>query len=581
MSRPTANKRSSSHKVVLTSLGVSAALAVTRPTVLGKVYAATNQYEWTKLNDLDRLGGFYSSAARSADGSSLMLAVYEGGEWQDGDELSPLYISNNSGATWENVADDIDPSVRNFWKTVDISDDGQVMVAVSDWGWNVDTNGFAPSSIYISEDGGDNWDDVTPDEDNYWDSIAVSGDGSKIATFQNWDGSIRVSENGGDSWSTVQPITGEDETWNIKSLSFSDDGETILVGGENGNDPTSKLFLSENGGDNWANITPVQPDYESHNISHDISADGSKIVASVMGWDGEADLDSVYISENAGDSWTEITPVQESENLNYWADSAISDDGSKIAILDNREGGKIYVSGDDGDNWSEEDPGQATEDSNAWVALDFNQTGSKVIVAAEDNAYITDAVLGSTTVTLDNAEDSKTIAINLPSGTTVTCHSAMKESALDPEDVTYRYPLGFVDFCFSGASEENEINLIFVTDLKPNEVTVRKYNPTTKKYATITTASVTETTYEGQHALSVTYTIVDNGELDTDPDVGEVADPVGLGVLDLGAPNTGIAPQDTGRAAKAALLTTATLAVGIAAAAPITRRFQARKSSSK
>ncbi len=48
-----------------------------------------------------------------------------------------------------------------------------------------------------------------------------------------------------------------------------------------------------------------------------------------------------------------------------------------------------------------------------------------------------------------------------------------------------------------------------------------------------------ETTYGGAHALRVTYTIVDNGPLDTDADVSEIADPVGLGVLAVTTLNTG------------------------------------------
>jgi phenylpropionate dioxygenase-like ring-hydroxylating dioxygenase large terminal subunit len=116
----------------------------------------------------------------------------------------------------------------------------------------------------------------------------------------------------------------------------------------------------------------------------------------------------------------------------------------------------------------------------------------------------------------------------------------VKESGLSAQDGVYSYPLGLVDFCFSGADTSNEITLVFVTPLKPNEVAVRKFNPNTKIYSNLTEAAVTETTHSGQHALQVVYTITDNGPLDTDSDVGEIADPVGLAVAGVTAPNTGV-----------------------------------------
>jgi hypothetical protein len=47
----------------------------------------------------------------------------------------------------------------------------------------------------------------------------------------------------------------------------------------------------------------------------------------------------------------------------------------------------------------------------------------------------------------------------------------------------------------------------------------------------------------------VSYTIEDNGPLDLDPDMGEVADPVGLAIAELTSPDTGIAPDSNTRLA--------------------------------
>ncbi|QQS26932.1 LPXTG cell wall anchor domain-containing protein [bacterium] len=41
---------------------------------------------------------------------------------------------------------------------------------------------------------------------------------------------------------------------------------------------------------------------------------------------------------------------------------------------------------------------------------------------------------------------------------------------------------------------------------------------------------MSETTIDGKHALTLTYTIIDNGELDLNPTAGTISDPIGLAV---------------------------------------------------
>ena len=76
----------------------------------------------------------------------------------------------------------------------------------------------------------------------------------------------------------------------------------------------------------------------------------------------------------------------------------------------------------------------------------------------------------------------------------------------------------------------------------------RKYNPTTETYFTITSATVTA----AQSPLSgtlVSYTVTDNGELDTNSTPGVIVDPVGLASTastnGVGVPNTGVGPENS------------------------------------
>lgn len=536
-------------KLLITGITLGAFIAAARPMAVPKVTAATNLYDWTKQEDLDRLGGYYSSAARSADGSEIILSVTDGGEngspeeWQE----SPLYISSNGGATWQNIAPEIDPDIRNYWTSVDVSNNGQVMVAASEYGYDNSENSGVDGKIFVSQDGGDTWSNITPNLDDDWEEVVVSGNGSRIAAVQQGSGTIWSTDNFGSNWNAITVSEGGVEIWNLESISISDDGATMLVGGENDDagiggdefDPYTNLFISTNSGDAWNDISP-DPEDEIFTISHDLSADGNKIIATTAGWAG-GNNDSVFMSENDGADWTEISPESEVSTNNQWDGVTVSDDGSTIAIADTNNDGKMYVSNNDGTNWNEEEPGQDYEDTNTWWrTVDMNADGTKLIVASEENAYTAGAYdVNNSTVTLNDAVGSKKIVITTPEGTTITCSSAVKESGLDVKDTAYQYPLGLVDFCFSGAETANEISIIFVTDLKPNEVAVRKYNPDNQSYATITEANVSQTTYEGSAALLVTYTIVDNGPLDTDPDTGEVADPVGLGTLEVSPPDTG------------------------------------------
>lgn len=516
---------------LLANLTLVAILAATQPSMLAKVHAAANTYEWTKQVDLDLLGGYYTSAASSADGRHLLIGSTQGGEGSA--EASPLYRSSDYGATWQNVTENADPNIRNYWTSVDVSNDGSIMVAASDrTSDSADVTGNNPGKIFVSQDGGDNWENISPDTTEDWVSIAVSGDSSRIVAVAADDqDNVYISDDIGDTWQT-SPIN--EDLWHWESISISDDGDKILVGGENNSTAAALVEISEDGGDTWDSVSP-NTSATSDILRTSMSANGDKIVVTNKGWNS-GNIDNVYVSSNNGASWDDITP-NDAEN-NVWSGVALSGDSSKLAVVDDNN--NMYVSNDVGENWTEEDPGQAGGDSNTWRSVDFSDDGLLAIAVSSENAYVTQRITPtSQTVTLDDAEGGKTITITTPEGTIISCHSAVKESALTVKDGAYSYPLGLVDFCFSGAEASNQVSILFVTNLKPNEVTVRKYNPSNQSYATITDANVSQTTYEGNAALLVTYNIVDNGPLDTDPDTGEVADPVGLGIKELSSPNTG------------------------------------------
>ncbi|MCA9301494.1 fibronectin type III domain-containing protein [Candidatus Saccharibacteria bacterium] len=125
------------------------------------------------------------------------------------------------------------------------------------------------------------------------------------------------------------------------------------------------------------------------------------------------------------------------------------------------------------------------------------------------------------------------VTLTTPVGTNITSSSTVPESSLATQDSANQYPLGLVNFQMTTNQTNNQIVLTFETNLLPSQVTPRKFNPNTNTYNNLPTsagATVTETTIDGKHHLVLTYTLIDNGELDLDPTTGIVRDPVGLAV---------------------------------------------------
>jgi hypothetical protein len=116
---------------------------------------------------------------------------------------------------------------------------------------------------------------------------------------------------------------------------------------------------------------------------------------------------------------------------------------------------------------------------------------------------------------------------------------------LSNKDSGYNYPLGLVNFCFTTLTKDNQVSLIFVTNMTRSQVVARDYNSSTGKYQTIPGAVITETTYNGQAALQLTYNITQGSSLDSSSTAGTIDDPVGLAVSNIGAPNTGFGVYQT------------------------------------
>lgn len=316
------NSKTNNSKYLLAGLTLSSALVMAHPIIPTIVYATdANKYSWTKQN-LDLIGNeTFNRAASSKSGSDIIVSsvhAYDGTS-----HPSALYISHNFGETWQNAAEIADPGINNYWGTVDISNDGQTMVASSRNGVT-ENSSQVNGKILISDDAGVTWSDITSDIplDGGESRVVLSGDGNTLAVPVEKE--LYVSENKGDTW-TSQTILGGGGWSELGSLSMSDNGEKLLVGTAGSGTEFDGVFLSEDSGDTWDGLDlPIQGSL-AYPTTY-VSPNGGKIgVTGITFIGGENDY--VFTSNNDGATWSDITPDDDAWNI--WTSLDMSDDGKK------------------------------------------------------------------------------------------------------------------------------------------------------------------------------------------------------------------------------------------------------------
>jgi hypothetical protein len=117
---------------------------------------------------------------------------------------------------------------------------------------------------------------------------------------------------------------------------------------------------------------------------------------------------------------------------------------------------------------------------------------------------------------LISPESGKYIVLESSTCTSNSAVSTLKESSLNAIDGDYIYPAGLLDFtltgCGVGATET--ITQYIYGDYDISRVIMRKYNQSTKTYATISDATISAVTIGGQKAIKVVYSVTDGGVLD-------------------------------------------------------------------
>lgn len=162
----------------------------------------------------------------------------------------------------------------------------------------------------------------------------------------------------------------------------------------------------------------------------------------------------------------------------------------------------------------------------------------------------------------------KYVLVQADSACTVQNQSMQAASGLAAQDSGYSYPAGLMNFTVQGCGAPGYTTTVtqYYYGLTGTNFVLRKYNPNTKKYSTVSGATVSHVTIGGQAVTKVTYKVTDGGELDQDGTVnGTIVDPAGLAAPTLVDSGTNVALSSG-------------IATLLAAAAIVVTRFRNRAS---
>lgn len=282
---------------------------------------------------------YWNSIACSANGMTLAATLSSGGANSAG-----LYLSTNSGATWQT-------NLPTSLSHVAISADGTVLAA--EFG----------GTVFVSTNGGASWQTNSLIGQDL-DTIACSADGMTLLVTDPAGnrGNLIVSTNSGLTWAT-NALAGKNWT----GVASSADGTKLIAVASFVGSGGGQVLTSTNSGTTWITntITSSNPAWASVASS----ADGTKLAAGIGGSGG-----TVYTSPDGGNTW-----ISNSLPHYEWNSLACSADGSRLLAC--TEGDKqIYTSTNFGLTWV----------SNAVPALSWVQgassaDGNTLVAAAPDS----------------------------------------------------------------------------------------------------------------------------------------------------------------------------------------------------
>lgn len=270
------------------------------------------------------------------------------------DRTRLIYLSTNGGLNWE--LPPLSPA-RN-WSVAASSADGQRLVA-----------GTSGDNIFISTDSGKTWNPRSQPGQRAWSGVACSHDGTNMVAVASANSPLYVSIDGGDNF--LQRANAGIANWG--GVAMSADGTNIFAASGG---PLGTLMTSSNKGTNFTSVN-----VGGSPITKVIcSADGQRLIV-VMG-------NFIHTSNDRGTNWIR----RDAAGSKTWRAITCSADGSIIAAA---ASDGISISVDAGGAWAVRAPNNLT-----WTALACSADASRFAAATSGNFIYTSeaAAIRNTTI---------------------------------------------------------------------------------------------------------------------------------------------------------------------------------------
>jgi len=303
-----------------------------------------------------------------------------------------------------NISDD------KTWTSIAMSSDGEKLAAVVG-----DSTGDG-RHIYTSSDSGAKWADlsIVPDSaiagDKYWISIAMSGNGEKLAAVV-FSGHIYTSSNSGETWSdrsgTGSAIAGN-KIW--YSIAMSDDGQKLAAVVNGGH-----IYTSTDLGANWTDRSTAGSGIAGDKYWQSIAmSDDGKYLAAVVGG-SSGDGRHIYTSDNYGVTWTDRSTAGSGiAGDKNWQSIAISDDGQELAAVvggASGDGRHIYTFSNSEATWTNRSTATGSEiaGNKIWISIAMSGNGEKLAAVVFGGHLYTSSNLGADWTNRSTAADSVSV----------------------------------------------------------------------------------------------------------------------------------------------------------------------------
>jgi hypothetical protein len=291
-----------------------------------------------------------------------------------------IYISSNYGATWTFRA------FINYWGVVRMSDNGQYMIAMPNYG-----------QAYMSSDYGVNWSMITSTVsyggntlsvgNGSFTDAAISGDGQyMIILNQTGSGTLRnnyafLSSNYGSTWSVTRFNSFDDKPF--YGVDMSSNGAYMFLAKE------GEVLRSTNYGSSWTSVTG----FDASLIVQDVKcvADGSKVIAaktkSTFGVNTQ-NPDYLMTSSDYGSTWSNVTSG--SGSLKAWSVCEIntSSSGTGYGISDTRDVSLVLTSTYIGKTNSSSFSDLTSAGSRIWTSISNSDNGQYVIAGSYNGLFL-------------------------------------------------------------------------------------------------------------------------------------------------------------------------------------------------